>query len=112
VNDDEAVIYEDFFIAGLRMLLHPALADILLHFQVWLHQLTPNAITQLSKKFWAIGSFGGMPSRNLFVKHYELHYQLKIVSTPARDQIAQYGCLNFHAKRDGAHARFVARELT
>jgi hypothetical protein len=35
VNDDEAVIYEDFFIAGLRMPLHPALADILLHFQVW-----------------------------------------------------------------------------
>jgi hypothetical protein len=35
------------------------------------------------------------------VKRYELHYQLKIVSTPNGDQIAQYGCLNFHAKRDG-----------
>jgi hypothetical protein len=43
-NGDEAVVYEDFFIAGLRMPLHPALADILLHFQVQLHQLTSNAI--------------------------------------------------------------------
>jgi hypothetical protein len=42
------------------MPLHPALADILLHFQVQLNQLTPNAIAQLSKYFWAVGSFGGV----------------------------------------------------
>jgi hypothetical protein len=30
---DEAVVFEDFFVAGLRMLSHSALADILLHFQ-------------------------------------------------------------------------------
>jgi hypothetical protein len=43
-DDDEAVVYEDFFVAGLRMPPHPALADILLHFQAQLHQLTPNTI--------------------------------------------------------------------
>jgi hypothetical protein len=32
-NSDEAVIFEDFYIAGLRMPPHLALADILLHFQ-------------------------------------------------------------------------------
>jgi hypothetical protein len=32
LNDDEAMVYEDFFVAGLRMPLHPALANILLHF--------------------------------------------------------------------------------
>jgi hypothetical protein len=31
-NDDEAVVYKDFFVTALRMLPHPALADILLHF--------------------------------------------------------------------------------
>jgi hypothetical protein len=35
------------------------------------------------------------------VKHYELHYQPKTVSTLEGDQIMQYRCLNFHAKRDG-----------
>jgi hypothetical protein len=80
---------------------HPALADILLHFQVQLHQLRPNVIAQLSKNFWAVGNFGGIPSGNLFAKCYELHYQWKTMSTPTGDRIAQCGCIHFHAKRDG-----------
>jgi hypothetical protein len=59
-NDDEVVIFEDFFVAGLRMPPHSVLVNILLKFQVQLHQLTPNAITQLSKYFWVVGSFGGV----------------------------------------------------
>jgi hypothetical protein len=31
-DDDEAMVYEDFFTAGLCMPPHPALANILLHF--------------------------------------------------------------------------------
>jgi hypothetical protein len=46
-NNDEAMVYEDFFVTGLCMPPHPTLADILLHFQVQLHQLTPNTIAQL-----------------------------------------------------------------
>jgi tRNA A37 threonylcarbamoyladenosine synthetase subunit TsaC/SUA5/YrdC len=41
---DEVVIFEEFFTAGLRMPPHPVLADILLKFQIQIHQLTPNAI--------------------------------------------------------------------
>jgi hypothetical protein len=54
---------------------HPALIEILLKFQVQLHQLTPDAIAQQSKYFWAVLSFGGEPSRDGFSKLYELHYQ-------------------------------------
>jgi hypothetical protein len=50
-DNDEAVMYEDFFVAGLHMPSHPALADILLKFPAQLHQLMPNAIVQLSKYF-------------------------------------------------------------
>jgi hypothetical protein len=50
-DNNEAVVYEDLFVACLRMPSHMALADILLHFQAQLHQLTPNAIAQLSKYF-------------------------------------------------------------
>jgi hypothetical protein len=63
-DDDEAVVYDDFFVTGLRMPPHSALGDILLHFQVQLHQLTLNAIAQLSKYFWTVGSFGGVLLRN------------------------------------------------
>jgi hypothetical protein len=43
-DNNEAIVYEDFFITGLHMPPHPTLADILLHFQAQLHQLMPNAI--------------------------------------------------------------------
>jgi hypothetical protein len=89
-RDDEAVVYEDFFVTGLCIPPHLALAYILLHFQVRLHQLTPNAIAQLLKFFWVIGSFGGVPSESVFAKCYE------------GERIAQHGCLNFQAKRDGS----------
>jgi hypothetical protein len=101
-DNDKAMVYEDFFVTGLRMPPHLSLVDILLYFQTQLHQLMPNAITQLSKSFFAVGSFGGEPSGNAFVKRYELHYQPKTMETPEGDRIAQYGCLNFHAKRDGS----------
>jgi hypothetical protein len=36
-DNDEAIVYEDFFVPGLRMPPHPTLVDILLHFQAQLH---------------------------------------------------------------------------
>jgi hypothetical protein len=51
LQEDEAIVFEDFFIAGLRMPPLPALADILLKFQAQFYQLMPNAIAQLSKYF-------------------------------------------------------------
>jgi len=42
----EAVVFEEFFIAGLRMPPHPRLAEYLTKFNVELHQLTPNVIVQ------------------------------------------------------------------
>jgi hypothetical protein len=39
--DDETVVFEKFFIAGLRMPPQPVLTDILVKFQVQLHQLSP-----------------------------------------------------------------------
>jgi hypothetical protein len=71
---DEAVIFEELFTARLRMPLHPVLSNILLKFQVQLHQLTPNAIVQLSKYIWEVTRFGGIPSAGGFAKRYELHY--------------------------------------
>jgi hypothetical protein len=80
-NGDEASIYEDFFITDLCMPSQLALTDNLLHLQAQLHQLTPNTIVLLLKFFWVVGSFVGVPSGNLFMKCYELHYQPKTWST-------------------------------
>jgi hypothetical protein len=48
-HENEAAVFEDFFVAGLCMPPHPVLLDILRKFWVQLHQLTPNAIIQISK---------------------------------------------------------------
>jgi hypothetical protein len=92
-----------FFTAGLRMPPHPVLSDILLKFQVQLHQLTPNTIGQLSKYNWAVASFDGVPSADGFSKWYELHYQPKKMSVHRVEVLVQYGCINFHAKHYGGH---------
>jgi hypothetical protein len=74
-QSDEAMVFEEFFTAGLRMPPHLVLSYILLKFQVQLHQLTPNAIIELSNYIWAVTSFRGIPSVDRFAKRYKLHYQ-------------------------------------
>jgi hypothetical protein len=70
---NEDIVFEDFFIFGLRMPPHPILVDILRKFWVQLHQLTPNAIVHISKFIWAV-TCRGRPTTNVFFQHYELHY--------------------------------------
>jgi hypothetical protein len=73
----------------------------LLKYQVQLHQLTPNAIAQLSKYFWAVLSFGGESSSDGFAKHYELHYQPKKVVVDGFERFQQFSVINFHARQGG-----------
>jgi hypothetical protein len=48
-----------------------------------------------------VASFGGFPSTDGFAKWYEVHYQPKKMSVDRADVLAQYGCINFHAKHYG-----------
>jgi hypothetical protein len=57
-RENEAMVFEDVFVAGLCMHPHLVLVHILHKFQVQLHQLIPNAIIQISKFIWAITSYG------------------------------------------------------
>jgi hypothetical protein len=67
---NETIVFEDFFAARLRMPPHPVLVDILCKFWVQLHDLTPNAIVQISKFIWAVTSCGGWPTADVFTRHY------------------------------------------
>jgi hypothetical protein len=51
-RDNEVVIFHDMLYAGLRFPLHLAVIDILWYFDIYLHQLTPNAILRLSVYMW------------------------------------------------------------
>jgi hypothetical protein len=47
-ENDEVVVFRSFFKAGLRFPLHVMIADVLKFFEIYLHQLTPNAIVRHS----------------------------------------------------------------
>jgi hypothetical protein len=100
-NCDEAIVFEELFATGLRVLPHLAFTEILLRFWVQLNQLTLNAIIQISKYFWVVLSFDGEPSSNGFAKRFELYYQPKKTAADGFKKFQQFSVINFHGKRGG-----------
>jgi hypothetical protein len=47
-ENDKVVVFKSFFKAGLRFPLHGLIAGVLENFEIYLHQLTPNAIVRLN----------------------------------------------------------------
>jgi hypothetical protein len=55
-KDDEVIVFKSFFRAGLRFSLNKMIREVLKNFEIYLHQLTPNAIVRLSIFIWALRS--------------------------------------------------------
>jgi hypothetical protein len=55
-KDDEVVVFKSFFRVGLRFPLHDMIGEVLKNFEIYFHQLTPNAIIRLSVYIWALRS--------------------------------------------------------
>jgi hypothetical protein len=72
--EGELVVFEAFFTAGLRLPAHRFVGEVLRRFNVQIHQLTPNAVVALSKYVWAMTSYDGQSSVEVFAKYYCLHW--------------------------------------
>jgi hypothetical protein len=83
-ENDEVIVFKSFFKAGLRFPLHGMIADVLENFEIYLHQLTPNAIVRLSVYIWALRSQGVEPLAEAFCRVHELHYQTKSIGPKKR----------------------------
>jgi hypothetical protein len=96
-ESDEVVVFRSFFKAGLRFPLHEMIVDVLENFEIYLRQLTPNAIVRLSVFIWALRSQGVEPLAEAFCRVHELHYQMK-----AREDglHKNFGCYNFAYRKD------------
>jgi hypothetical protein len=92
--EGELVVFEAFFTAGLRLPAHRFVAEVLQRFEVQVHQLTPNAVVALAKYVWAVTSYGGQPSVEVFTKHYCLHWQKRKIG----HKIAQFGSCTFTSR--------------
>jgi hypothetical protein len=53
-KEDEVVVFKSFFRAGLWFPLNDMIGEVLKNFEIYLHQLTPNAIVRLSVFIWAL----------------------------------------------------------
>jgi hypothetical protein len=96
-ENDEVVVFKSFFKAGLRFRLHGMIADVLENFEIYLHQLTPNAIVWLSVFIWALRSQGVEPLAEAFCRVHELHYQTKAREDGLHEN---FGCYNFAYRKD------------
>jgi hypothetical protein len=73
--EGEIVVFEAFFTAGLRLPAHRFVVEVLQRYDMQIHQLTPNAVVALAKYVWAVTSYGGQPSVEVFAKNYCLHWR-------------------------------------
>jgi hypothetical protein len=96
-KDDEVVVFKSFFRAGLRFPLNEVIGEVLDNFEIYLHQLTPNAIVRLNIFIWALRSQGMDPNTEAFCRVHELHYQTKVREDGLHEN---FGCYNFTYRKD------------
>jgi hypothetical protein len=71
---DEVVVFRSFMKAGLWFLLHKFLVEVLKMFEVFLHQLTPDALIKVGVFIWAVRSQGLEPDADCVCNIHELSY--------------------------------------
>jgi hypothetical protein len=76
-EENEVVIFRSFFKAGLRFSLNRFVVEVLKIYQVFLHQLTPEAIIRMGIFVWAVRSLGLEPNAKSFCNMHELLYETK-----------------------------------
>jgi hypothetical protein len=91
-KEDEVVVFKSFFRVGLRFPLYDIIGEVLKKFDIYLHQLTPNAIVRLSVFIWALRSQGMSANAKSFCQVHELHYQTKV---RANGLHKNFGCYIF-----------------
>jgi hypothetical protein len=96
-KEDEVVVFKSFFRAGLQFHLHEMIGEVLKNFEIYLHQLTPNAIVRLSVYIWALRSQGMSANAKALCRVHELHYQTK---GRADGLHKNFDCYNFVYRKD------------
>jgi hypothetical protein len=76
-KDYEVVVFKSFFRAGLWFPLNEMIEEVLDNYEIYLHQLTPNAVVRLSVFIWALRSQGMDPNVEAFCRVHEIHYHTK-----------------------------------
>jgi hypothetical protein len=100
-KENEVVVYRSFLKAGLRFPLSKFVVEVLKIFQIFLHQITPEAIIRMGFFVWAIRSQGLEPSAKCFFSMHELLYETK--ATGKEQYHNNFGCYGFIARPNASH---------
>jgi hypothetical protein len=95
---DEVVVYRSFMKAGLRFPLNKFLVEVLKTFEIYLHQITLEAIIRMGVFIWAVRSQGLEPSAKCFCNIHELSYETK--ATGKEQYHNNFGCYGFMPRSD------------
>jgi hypothetical protein len=95
---DEVVVYRSFMKAGLRFSLDKLLVKVLKTFEIYLHQLTPEAIIKVGIFIWAMRSQGLEPDARCFCNIHELSYETK--ATGKEQYHNNFGCYSFLSRSE------------
>jgi hypothetical protein len=90
---DKVVVYRSFMKAGLRFPLDSMLVEVLKTFEVYLHQLTPEAIIRIRVYIWAMRSQGQEPNLKCFCNLHELSCETKAIGKEQYHN--NFGCYGF-----------------
>jgi hypothetical protein len=76
-EENEVVVFRRFLKPGLRFPLSSFVVEVLKIFEIYLHQLTPEAIIRMNIFVWAVRSQGLEPDAKSFCNIHELLYETK-----------------------------------
>jgi hypothetical protein len=97
-EDDEVVVYRSFMKACLWFPLSKILVEVLKTFEIFLHQITPEALIRIGIFVWAVRSQGLEPSTKCFYNMHELLYETK--ATGKEQYHNNFGCYGFVPRSD------------
>jgi hypothetical protein len=95
---DEVVVYRSFMKAGLRFSLDKLLVEVLKTFEIYLHQITPEAIIKIGIFIWVMRSQGVEPNAKCFCNIHELSYETE--ATSKEQYHNNFGCYSFVPRSD------------
>jgi hypothetical protein len=90
---DEVITYRSFMKAGLRFPIDKLVVEVLKTFEIYLHQLTTEAIIKMEIFIWAMRSQGLEPNAKCFCNIHELSYETK--ATGKEQYHNNFGCYSF-----------------
>jgi len=74
IEEDEVIVFKDFFSMGLRFPLDYAMVEIFCWYGVYLHQMTPNSMLRLNLFMWLTKTCGVAPSMENFARVSRVQY--------------------------------------